>query len=253
MKHRILIIDDSPDDLALLIRMLKANDYELSIAQEGHNGYQRACVNPPDLILLDVYMPKTDGYAVCRLLKMDPRTQSIPVIFLTAAADIDSRLKGFALGAIDFISKPYFNDEVLARIRVHLNYAARLKEVSPPLTASGATSPNHSNHEDILIQVAKQLLIDHMNESLSSTELLNLLGCNARLLNTKFSNCEGMTPFEWQRKERLRRGQELLSGTNLDISIIAEQLGYHSQSHFSNTFRKSYGISPRAFRKNQQQ
>jgi DNA-binding response OmpR family regulator len=253
MNERILIIDDSPDDLALLVRLLKKSGYQLSISQEGHNGYQRACVNPPELILLDVYMPKMDGYAVCRLLKSDPRTKSIPIIFLTAAADIDSRLKGFSLGAIDFISKPYFSDEVAARIRVHLNYADRFRGitqvVAPPIVdTASSTSPECVDHEDVLLQLAKRLLIDHMNESISSTELLNKLGCNSRVLNTKFNLSEGMTPFEWQRQERLRRARKLLSETNLDISIIAEELGYHSQSHFSNNFNKNHGISPREFR-----
>jgi transcriptional regulator GlxA family with amidase domain len=104
------------------------------------------------------------------------------------------------------------------------------------------------NNDDVVVQLAKRLLIDHMNEPLSSTQLLNQLGCNSRFLNTKFFLAEGMTPFEWQRKERLLRARELLSETNLDISIIAEELGYHSQSHFANTFAKNHGISPREFR-----
>ncbi len=249
-RSHVLIVDDTPDDLRLLVQMLKARGYQLSIARDGHDGYQRAAANLPDLILLDVHMPKADGFAACRLLKTDANTRSIPVIFLTAANDLEARLKGFSLGAVDYICKPYVEDEVLARVSLHIDLALRLRQVvAPDEIRTLAVQPGA---DEVLVNAAQALLAERMADKLSMSELVGELGTNERHLNEVFRQYTDMTVFVWLREQRLSQARRLLAETGLDMASIAEQLGYHSQSHFSNAFHERSGLSPREYRAIQQ-
>lgn len=119
-KTTVLIVDDSPDDLALISVLLK-DLYEVKIANSGGQALKVAMRGKtPDIILLDIMMPGMDGYETCRLLKATPETLNIPVIFLTAKTDIEDEMKGFELGAVDYITKPISPPIVLARVKTHL-------------------------------------------------------------------------------------------------------------------------------------
>jgi DNA-binding response OmpR family regulator len=119
-RSTILIVDDNPDNLRVLSDLLLESDCELSIATDGEMALEQAGYVDPDLILLDVLMPEMDGFETCNRLKTDPATQDIPIIFMTALGDTVDKLRGFALGAVDYIAKPAQAEEVLARINVHL-------------------------------------------------------------------------------------------------------------------------------------
>ena len=119
-KPTVLVIDDAPDNLMLMQAVLK-DHYKIKGANNGEKGLRIAAgENPPDLILLDIMMPGIDGYEVCRRLKADLVTREIPVIFLTAKSEERDEEKGFALGAVDYITKPASPAIVLARVRTHL-------------------------------------------------------------------------------------------------------------------------------------
>ncbi|TGU74457.1 response regulator [Geomonas terrae] len=120
----VLIVDDTPDNLAFMGQLLK-DDYQVRVATNGAKALQIARdARPLDVILLDIMMPELDGYEVCRLLKSDPATREIPVIFLTAKSDPDSERRGLELGAADYITKPISPPIVLARIKTQLNLKA---------------------------------------------------------------------------------------------------------------------------------
>ncbi|MDM9381114.1 response regulator [Chlorogloeopsis sp. ULAP01] len=116
----ILLVDDNPTNLSVLSEALSNAGFRYRIAVDGESAIAQAQRNPPELILLDVQMPGIDGFETCRRLKANPVTQNIPVIFTTALADTDSKTQGFSLGAVDYIPKPFAQEEVLARVRVHL-------------------------------------------------------------------------------------------------------------------------------------
>ena len=119
-KPTILVVDDTPDNLMLMSELL-GDHYRIKVANNGQRALKIAqSETPPDLILLDIMMPEMDGYEVCRRLKADPRSQTIPVIFLTAKSDTDDEKLGFDLGAVDYITKPINPSLVLARVRTHL-------------------------------------------------------------------------------------------------------------------------------------
>jgi len=118
-QQRILIIDDSKENIDILVGTL--TNYKKSVALNGEKGLEIAMTdNPPDLILLDIMMPGLDGYEVCKILKSDDRTKDIPVIFLTAKTDTESIVKGFEMGAADFVTKPFNTSELLARVSTQM-------------------------------------------------------------------------------------------------------------------------------------
>jgi putative two-component system response regulator len=119
-KATILVVDDTPDNLILMNSLLK-DDYKVKIANGGEKALKIAASDsPPDLILLDIMMPRMDGYEVCRRLKHDPGTVNIPVIFLTAKAGMEDEKKGLELGAVDYITKPISPPIVMVRVKNHL-------------------------------------------------------------------------------------------------------------------------------------
>ena len=119
-KSRVLVVDDVKANIDILVTALR-NDYRVSVATNGPTALAQVKANPPDLILLDIVMPEMDGYEVCAELKADPVSQMIPVIFITAMNEIDDKSKGFELGAVDYVTKPFQVVEVKARVRTHLS------------------------------------------------------------------------------------------------------------------------------------
>jgi len=116
----ILIVDDDPNNLKVASGYLQAQGLEIMLAKSGEDGLERARLGAPDLILMDVRMPGMDGYAACRKLKEEPTTSDIPVLFLSALDDVTDKLKGFAVGGLDYITKPIDEAELLARVTTHL-------------------------------------------------------------------------------------------------------------------------------------
>ena len=116
----LLIVDDKPQNLRLVSDFLAEQGFELMLSRSGTQALEKVRMEPPDLVLLDLRMPEMDGFEVCRRLKADPDTSEIPVIFMTAVDDTAHKVEGFALGAVDYITKPIQREELLARIRHHL-------------------------------------------------------------------------------------------------------------------------------------
>jgi two-component system sensor histidine kinase/response regulator len=117
MKKKILIADDNPDNVELLRKRLNTQGYETTAAFDGEEALQAIAKESPDLLILDVMMPKMDGYEVLRRLKQDEQYRNIPVILLTAKKDIPDKLKGLDIGADDYITKPFNPQELLARVK----------------------------------------------------------------------------------------------------------------------------------------
>jgi putative two-component system response regulator len=115
----ILAVDDSPDILAMISGLLK-DRYRVKVVNSGEKALAVVASSPPDLILLDIMMPGLDGYEVCKRLKADPVTRDIPVIFITAKSENDDEIKGFELGAADYITKPISPSKLQARVKTHL-------------------------------------------------------------------------------------------------------------------------------------
>jgi class 3 adenylate cyclase len=116
---RVLIVDDTKANIDILVETLKSS-YKINIATGGERALRSVHKSPPDIILLDILMPEIDGYEVCRRLKADPKTQDIPIIFISALNEVKDKTSGFNLGGADYITKPFETAEVKARVRAHL-------------------------------------------------------------------------------------------------------------------------------------
>jgi sigma-B regulation protein RsbU (phosphoserine phosphatase) len=125
----LLLVDDNPTNLQVLYQTLEGTGCKLLVAKDGETALTIAQKASPDLILLDIMMPGIDGFEVCRRLKEDPATASIPVIFLSALTDTKDKVQGLQLGAVDYVSKPFQPDEVIARVNTHLTIHRLKREV----------------------------------------------------------------------------------------------------------------------------
>ncbi len=128
-KDLVLVVDDQPNNLKILSSVINKK-YSLSAAPNGTSALQILEKIKPDLILMDIMMPGMNGFEVCERIKENHNTKEIPVIFLTAKTEIEDIIRGFELGAVDFIFKPFVPKEILARIENHLNFSRAKKIIS---------------------------------------------------------------------------------------------------------------------------
>jgi PleD family two-component response regulator len=125
----ILVVDDTKENLRVLVDALGREGYTVRPALNGEIALEAARKEPPDLILLDIIMPGMDGYQVCHALKADARLKDVPVIFISALNEVEDKVKGFKTGGVDYISKPFQAEELLARVETHLMLRNLQKEL----------------------------------------------------------------------------------------------------------------------------
>jgi len=190
MKANILVVDDTPDNLRLLIDMLAKQGYKIRAASNGRHALKTAQANPPDLILLDIKMPGMDGFEVCEQLKTDERTRDIPVIFISALDGVFDKVRAFSLGGVDYITKPFQAEEVLARVETHLGLQRlqkELEEKNAELSQLNVELVRASRHKDEFLANMSHELRNPLNVVLGMSEALQdgVYGeLNDRVLNS---------------------------------------------------------------------
>ncbi len=160
-KPVILMVDDTPANLGILSELFEKDGYDTLVAEDGPSAIERAAFAKPDLILLDVLMPNQDGFVTCEQLKQRQDTKNIPIIFMTALTDTQNKVKGFELGAVDYITKPFQQEEVRARVQLHLNllYAHRQLE-----------EQNRKLQEEIEAHTRTQARVQYLDAELKSAQ-----------------------------------------------------------------------------------
>lgn len=240
----ILIIDDTASEVRPLLQLLQTQPWQFSFASDPQQGYHRALTLRPDLILLDVRMPKMSGFTLCRLLREAAVTRTTPVIFLTSSSSLEERLEGFALGGVDYVLKPFEPHEVLARIRLHLQLTRR----APALETLPAEPVTVVDPEQIVLQAAIRFIGQNLETLPSLADIAMKVGTHEKRLSGIFRARLGTTVFGYIREARLLRGQELLLAGAMSMQDIAEHIGFKSAANFATAFRERFAMTPSQFR-----
>jgi DNA-binding response OmpR family regulator len=243
----VLIIDDRMESIALLLEYMKGRSLDVMVALDASDGIHKAVEGKPDVILLDVNMAGVDGYDACIALKGRPDTAAIPIIFLSACATVEDRLKGYAAGGVDFIGKPFSADEVLTRVFVHLQLArlaAGSTRLEPPEAFPLlAADPGRDFVSMAIVALQRDGLTWPGLDALAHS-----VGTNEKKLTELFRQRFGMPAYAYLVELRLEQARVSLASSALQIQYIADSAGYRNASDFSRAFRRRYGLGPRQYR-----
>jgi signal transduction histidine kinase/DNA-binding response OmpR family regulator len=258
----ILLIEDNPDVVEYLAACLSSPSragsqgaYQLDFAYNGRAGIEKALETIPDLIVSDVMMPEKDGFEVVETLKHNELTSHIPIVLLTAKADVQSRIAGLKRGADAYLSKPFHQEELLAtlanlleqRKRLQAKYSDGRLMVSDSLPQSPIT--NHqspvSDPEDALLQKVQTAVLDNLSDSNFKVEdLCRAVATGQSQLNRKLMALTGMSTIAFIRSTRLAKAKELLLAKEMNISEVAYAVGFDDPKYFSRAFMEQFGIAP---------
>jgi signal transduction histidine kinase len=176
---RILVVDDTPINLDAISTVLIDAGYQVSVATSGERALQNLQRRSPDLILLDVMMPGIDGFETCERIKANSKTCNIPIIFMTSLIDLNNKIKGFNCGAADYISKPFQEQEILARVRTHIELS-RLTQNLEQQVAEQTASLRIANEASANANISKRLFLSTMSKEIR-TPIDTILRSTGRL------------------------------------------------------------------------
>ena len=174
-KIKVLAVDDTEYNLELIGGILSGKKYEVSFASNGLEALKKIEEVKPDIILLDIAMPNMDGYEVCRRVKKNELTKDIPVIFLTAKAEIENIIEGFEIGGEDYITKPFSIEELMARIKVHADLAVAKKNI----VAQNAQLIEYNENLSSILNLSEELFEKNIDAIFWIDEKGEIIKCNS--------------------------------------------------------------------------
>ena len=262
---KVLLVDDSDDFREFMRDVL--TDYQVIEAVNGQDAWQKIIEVRPDVILSDVMMPVMDGIELCRMVKSNEETASIPFVMLTARLATDHQVEGLESGADDYIIKPFNIDMLNLRIRNLLGWARRSarrsfldknkeekkdsgqpKERVIPKGELGDFEMTASDRK-FLADVDKYIK-DMMGNPDTSVESMSAHLCMSRVqLYKRMVSLTGTTPSEYLRAKRIKRAEELIHSDELNISEIAYTVGFNNPRYFTKYFQEAYGLTPSQYKK----
>ncbi|MDF1551215.1 MAG: helix-turn-helix domain-containing protein, partial [Bacteroidales bacterium] len=225
--------------------LLLFKDYNIQTANDGNEGMIKAFELIPDIIISDVMMPEMDGISLMEKLKGDHRTSHIPIILLTAKADVASRLTGLTKGADAYLSKPFNKDELIIELKKLLELRRLMQERYSTISNYIKEKNNHFRLEDDFIKKIKQEMEANLSYgSLNIEALCHVVAMSRAQLYRKFKSLTNKTLGEYFRTYRLSKARELLQNNKHNVSEAAYQTGFKNLSHFSRVFTEEFGVNP---------
>ena len=243
-KPSLLLVDDNQDVIEYLKTMVDPY-YQVLTAHDGRTGYKTAVANVPDIILSDVMMPGMDGIQLLEMLKGDMRTSHIPVIILTARADVESRLEGLERGAEAYLAKPFNRDELLIRLRTLVELRRILHDRYSGSGRIRLRDEKEYRMEDEFMRKIQDVMEHNLdNEEFDILHLSEAVSMSRSQLYRKFKTLTNRTVGEYLRSFRLNRARDLLEAGFTNVSEAAFCTGFRNLSHFSRVFTSEFGQNP---------
>jgi signal transduction histidine kinase/ligand-binding sensor domain-containing protein/DNA-binding response OmpR family regulator len=243
-KPIVLIVEDNPD-LSRYIREYLETYFAVREARNGKEGCELAFEIIPDIVVSDVMMPEMDGMKLCRALKQDVRTSHVPVILLTARADLESKIGGLEIGADDYVTKPFDSKELMARVR---NLIDQRRQLRKKFSAGVVLKPGEvtvTSLDDALLKKIMNVVEKNIgNENFSVDDLARDASLSRRHLYRKLEALTNLAPSEFIQYIRLQRAHELLEKNAGSVAEIGYQVGFGSPSYFSACFHERFGVPP---------
>ncbi|MFC0878313.1 ATP-binding protein [Saccharicrinis sp. FJH2] len=246
--HRLLIIEDNPDVIGYL-KACYQDHFSIHVAKDGKEGYKLAIDEIPDIVISDIMMPEMDGFELCKKLKDDYRTSHIPIILLTAKADIPSRIEGLETGADAYIVKPFNQLELLVRMQKLLELRRKLFQRYNHGNGLEFSSDPLIQKEDQFIKKLNDIIWKNVeDESFNIRTLCDEMAMSKSQLYRKFRALTNLSVAKYIRSCRMKRAKELLQTTSMNITEISFEVGMKSISTFSRLFKEEFGENPTKYR-----
>lgn len=249
-KATLLLIEDNADFLFYLKDNLK-EFYTIAQASNGKEGWQKVLQVHPDLVVSDINMPEMNGIDLCKKIKSDPRTSSLPVILLTARTGNDQLIEGYETGANDYITKPFNFEILLSRIKNILSQQVSLRKSYQNQVEAVPTEIKVVSENEKFIQLALNIVEKNMdNTEFSVEEMSRELYISRVSLYKKLFSITSKTPLEFIRSIRLKRAAQLLEQSTMTISEVAYEVGFNNPKYFAKYFKAEFGILPSVYLQN---
>jgi len=238
-------------------------DYRLAVGKDGKEGFEIAKEIIPDLIITDVMMPFVDGFELCKLLRSDELTSHIPIIMLTAKADIESKLEGLSTGADAYLEKPFNKEELSIRINkllelrknLHQYYLkkaglADLAQSSAIIAGTGETMLNDKKESEFVKKVRETIELHFTETNFTVEQLCRSVFMSHSQLHRKLDALTGYSPNKFIRMIRFNKAKELLKDPSNSIASVALDCGYNDPGYFARIFKQEHGVTPQEWRVN---
>lgn len=245
----ILIIDDEPKNIAVLARLLKEKGYQVRAARDANQALTSLNIERVDLILLDIRMPRMSGFELCEHLKMNKQTADIPVMFLSVMDDVEEKIKGLELGAVDYITKPFNPEEVFARIKRQLKLKSEYKR-KPGLSEYRKTKLTKETRQEIC-----RLLINsfeetrpYLSDKLNAVEIAEKIGVTQHNLSEAVNIELQQNISYFINRYRIEYFcDQYLQQPDAQVFELALKAGYRSKSVFNHWFKAIKNTTPRDY------
>ena len=239
----ILVVEDNPD-MRDYIRSFLSPQYKVTVAGDGEEAWKVIRISAPDLIVSDVMMPYKDGYTLCKELKNDAEYCHLPIVLLTAKADMENQIHGLKLGADSYIAKPFDPQLFTTTIQNLLSNRRRIQHLLSEKPEALAEVPLNA-HDKAFLEKLNALIQEHLSEEDFNVTTLSLeLGMSRTSLFSKTKALLGQSPQAYLLNCRLSKARELLKEGGLNVSEVAYKVGFATLTGFSRSFKNKYGIPP---------
>jgi len=248
-QFKVLVVEDQKE-LRGFLKNILSEHYEVTVARHGLEGWEKALEAVPDIIISDIRMPGMDGFALCQKLKQDRRTSHIPVILLTAKSSKTNKLKGLEIGADDYLTKPFDEDELMALLR---NRIAQRETLRQQFSHSLYLEPAKlalTPLDQQFLQQALQVMESNMdNPEFRVEAFYREMGMSRTQMHRKLKALTDQSTSEFMRSIRLKRAAQLLKENHGNVSEVSDAVGFNRVSTFIREFRKIYKVTPLQYRK----